>query len=440
MSRTSHRVSRPLIGLLVVVIALGTYFTIHKLHAARAQEAHAAVPVLSVIDPAPSLRPAATQSAIVARTAPPAPSEPVDPPLESSALVTQTPTERARPDKASPDSSSAKPSSWDSLPVDHVSDAPPAPPATEPSADDIGKGDNAARAQEGSSAPAQGNPAPAKSDAGAPAVASIDDVHPAIVAPQLSGLNALADAKAKADAGDLIPARQLLNDALIRGSLSEPDADAARKQIEQINQTLVFSARRFPDDPWGGTYQVAGGQRLGSIAAKNSVSWELLARINNVTPRKLRSGQYIKIFKGPFHAVVTKHLFRLDIYLGAPGGSGSLFIRSFPVGLGKDNSTPTGLWLCKAGDKIRNPRYYPPRGGDILAPNDPKNPLGGYWIALEGLDGQALGKESYGIHGTIEPQSIGQMSSMGCIRLRTEDISWVFDLLVDGKSKVVIKE
>src|SRR5947199_10806054 len=98
----------------------------------------------------------------------------------------------------------------------------------------------------------------------------------------------------------------------------------------------------------------------------------------------MRQGQSLKIFIGPFHAVVTKHLFRMDLYLGNPGGPGSLFITSFPVGLGKDNSTPTGLWLCKSGNKIRHPTYYPPSGsgGPVLQPNDPKNPLAGYWFAI----------------------------------------------------------
>ena len=53
---------------------------------------------------------------------------------------------------------------------------------------------------------------------------------------------------------------------------------------------------------------------------------------------------------------------------------------------------------------------------------------------------QAVGKESYGIHATIDPNSIGKMESMGCIRLKAEDISWVFDILVDGKSKVLVKD
>ena len=50
------------------------------------------------------------------------------------------------------------------------------------------------------------------------------------------------------------------------------------------------------------------------------------------------------------------------------------------------------------------------------------------------------GKSSYGIHGTMNWNSIGKMESMGCIRLKADDISWVFDILVDGKSKVLVKD
>ena len=75
-----------------------------------------------------------------------------------------------------------------------------------------------------------------------------------------------------------------------------------------------------------------------------------------------------------------------------------------------------------------------------MAPDDPKNPLGGYWMGLTGIAGNAVDKNSYGIHGTIEPDTVGKQASMGCIRLRHDDIAFLYDLLVDGKSKVVVKE
>jgi hypothetical protein len=467
MSRSSRRVSRPLIAGLSVVIVLGIVFTIHRVHVSRAAAASKAAPLALGGDQSPlsvmatTIQPHAPV-VVVSKPAPapaviaaPVSTSTVRTPSAQSALVTQTPVEKASADPATDHQADAAPAVTTPAPIAVQTPAPiasttpapsatlvtPAAPTPEPaieSADNDAKGLEqwAKGAKPKSNTVAIAPVAPIATQAPAQQIAMAHDLAPPVHA-EIS-VQPVADAKVKVDAGDLIGARQILNDALIAGRGGDPDA--IKTQIEQINQTLVFSARKFPNDPWGGSYQVASGERLGNIAARSSVSWELVSRINNVTPKKLRSGQWIKLAKGPFHAVVTKHLFRMELYLGAPSGPGSMYIRSFPVGLGKDNSTPTGLWLCKAGDKIRNPRYYPPRGGDVIAPDDPKNPLAGYWIAIEGQEGQALGKESYGIHGTIDPDSIGKMESMGCIRLKSDDISWVFDMLVDGKSTVLVKE
>ena len=426
MSRSSRRVSRPLIAALAAIMVLGIFFTVHKLHSARAVEAsNAPTAVATGADDKAVLTPAQlapddakSEAAKPTSTTPPttAPAQPLASalkPNDDAALVTQTPT------SASPGSSST-------------------PPATQPSGATTSLSPGAqARAElpDLTREPASSAETTATTSAPPAAVAA-----PGATAAPILSEQPLQDAKSKMDSGDLLASRQLLNDALLSGRMSDADADAAKKQIDEINHTVVFSARKFPNDPWGGTYTVASGERLSTIAAKNGVSWEFLSRVNGVTPKRLRSGQNIKIFKGPFYAVVYKKQFKMEIYLGNTSGPGSLYITSFPVGLGKDNSTPTGMWICKAGDKIRAPRYYPPHGGEIMAPDDPKNPLGGYWIAIEGLEGQALGAESYGIHGTIDPNSIGKMESMGCIRLKSADISWVFDILVDGKSRVLVKD
>ena len=89
--------------------------------------------------------------------------------------------------------------------------------------------------------------------------------------------------------------------------------------------------------------------------------------------------------------------------------------------------------------KLKNPTYYSPRGEGVIQSGDPKNPLGKFWIGLSGIDGHAVGKESYGIHGTIDPDSIGKMASMGCIRMRNEDVAVVYEMLVEGKSLVTVK-
>jgi lipoprotein-anchoring transpeptidase ErfK/SrfK len=257
----------------------------------------------------------------------------------------------------------------------------------------------------------------------------------------LPSADLLTVAKQKIADGNILDAREQLNDALQTGQLDPDQADSIKAMLSQISQTLIFSKTHFPDDPYGGTYVVKSGDSLAGIARDCDTTWELLSRINGIDPRHLREGATIKIVQGPFFAVVDKRQFTMDIYLGGlPGEKSSMYVMTYGVGLGQDDSTPTGTWIVEPHRKLKHPTYYSPRGEGIIAADDPKNPLGGFWIGITGTTGQAVGKFSYGIHGTIDPDSIGKQSSLGCIRLKKEDIAVVFDLMVEGKSLVVVKD
>jgi lipoprotein-anchoring transpeptidase ErfK/SrfK len=254
-------------------------------------------------------------------------------------------------------------------------------------------------------------------------------------------INPMADAKVKLDAGDLVGGRKILSDALVSGNLSTADQAAARQLISDANKVLLLSPKHFASDPFASFYTVKSGDRLGKIAADHCMNWEFLARINNLSdPKKLRAGQTLKIIEGPFQAVVTKSTYTIDLYLGDPGKPSSLYVTTFPVGLGLDDSTPTGVWMVEPQHKLKHPTYYSPRGEGIIDSGDPRNPLGPCWIGLTGTDGHALGKLSYGIHGTNDPTSIGHQSSLGCIRMRNEDVAVVYDILVEGKSIVTVRD
>ena len=73
--------------------------------------------------------------------------------------------------------------------------------------------------------------------------------------------------------------------------------------------------------------------------------------------------------------------------------------------------------------------------GVTMERDDPNNPIGERWIGLDDGNGKPT---SYGIHGTIDPSSIGKAHSRGCIRLRNEDVEEVYDFLGVG-SEVVIQ-
>jgi lipoprotein-anchoring transpeptidase ErfK/SrfK len=232
--------------------------------------------------------------------------------------------------------------------------------------------------------------------------------------------------------GDLVAARTQLSEALLVG-VRESELPNVRGDLTRIGQETVFSGRIVDGDPYVTRYIVQPGDSLVKIAAANKVSVELLAQVNGIRDKNMiRAGQSLKVVKGPFHARVDKGAYTLDVYLD------KTFVKSFPVGLGAEDSTPTGTW--QVANKLVNPTYYPPRGGGIIAADDPKNPLGERWIGLTGISGSAVGQERYGVHGTIEPESIGKSVSLGCVRLKNEDVEVVYDYLVEKHSTVTIVE
>ncbi len=248
-----------------------------------------------------------------------------------------------------------------------------------------------------------------------------------------SGHRGIDAARRLLDSGRVIEARHQLN-ALLSGGLSESEQAEVRGLLTRIADDTIFSPRRLPDDPLTDTYVVQPGDRLLHIGRKFDVPYEILMNINRISDAsKLRAQQPLKVPRGPFHARIIKSKFRLDVYLG------DLYVRSFRVGLGTAGGTPEGTWRVK--ERLPNPTYYPPASAPdkrIIPPDDPTNPLGEHWIGLEGLDGDAKGREGYGIHGTIEPQSIGRAVSLGCIRMHNEDVAFLYQLLLPGRSTVTI--
>lgn len=245
------------------------------------------------------------------------------------------------------------------------------------------------------------------------------------------GMALLASAKKALQASDLIAARAQLSEAL-QYELPLNVKVQVRADLTQIAQETLFSNAIVDGDPFTEAYVVKSGDTLGKIAKKYDVTSDLLASINGLRNKNvIRVGQRLKAIKGPFRAVVTKDEYALDVYLK------DTFVRRYPVGLGAENSTPSGTW--KVENKLVNPQYYPPRGGDIIMADDPENPLGERWIGLEGIAGGAVQQERYGIHGTIEPESIGQNASLGCIRMHNQDVEEFYDLVVVNDSRVIVQ-
>jgi lipoprotein-anchoring transpeptidase ErfK/SrfK len=121
----------------------------------------------------------------------------------------------------------------------------------------------------------------------------------------------------------------------------------------------------------------------------------------------------------------------MDLYLQ------NTYVKSFLVGLGKQGmETPIGRWRAKEGGKLVQPPWTDPVSGKTYHREDPDYPLGSRWIGLEGLEGGAVGKMGFAIHGTKSPEQIGTQGSQGCIRLHNGDAIQVYNLMMPGQSLV----
>ena len=122
----------------------------------------------------------------------------------------------------------------------------------------------------------------------------------------------------------------------------------------------------------------------------------------------------------------------MDIYLQ------NTYVRSYTVGIGMPGKeTPTGLWQVKSGGKLIRPQWTDP-DGKIWYPSDPDYPLGDRWIALDGIDGDANGRQGFAIHGTNKPEELGTAGSQGCIRLENKNVILVYKMLAPIYSKVEV--
>lgn len=227
--------------------------------------------------------------------------------------------------------------------------------------------------------------------------------------PDLAGIDRLIAA------GDHVAAQKQLTEIY----WSRPDfRPQIRERIESNAGAIFFAAEPHLIEP----YTVQPGDMLSRIGRQYDVPWEYLVRLNRVDPRRIRPGKKLKVVRGPFHATVDLSDFELTVH------TSDMFAKRYQVGIGRDGSTPRGRFTVLG--KVKYPQYTDPVTREVIDGHDPANPLGDRWIDLG---------DSYGIHGTIEPESIGRAASRGCIRMHNADVAEVFDMLQVG-SIVEIRE
>ena len=245
----------------------------------------------------------------------------------------------------------------------------------------------------------------------------------------------IASAVKEFETDKIISSRNSLNMILHDATLSQKDRADVKHLLAKLSEKWLFSKQIFVDDTLTGEYQVAKGDYFSTIAPKYKVPYEIIMSVNGITDETKLPRRKIKIVKGPFRVRVQLSKFNLDLYLQ------DQYVKSYKVGIGKPGektTTPTGRWrLNFAGKSDKGPTWYPESGKKVLA-SDPEYPLGARWIPITCYEGDGVGRTGFAIHGTNDPKSIGTRCSLGCIRLRDDDVIEVYNMLAAGISKVDI--
>ncbi|MFP4026707.1 MAG: L,D-transpeptidase family protein [Candidatus Brocadiia bacterium] len=221
--------------------------------------------------------------------------------------------------------------------------------------------------------------------------------------------------------GNKVEARRVLTDIYLNGS---PAArEIAHRCLRKINEELVFNPRNIDGAK---IHVVKAGDTLGKIGRKYGVNWRMIRRINGLSRGgMIRLNQQLKILTGDCEILVDKSDYRLTLFIDG------VFIKQYPVGLGKNDRTPTAEFTID--DMLVEPDWYPP-GGGVIEYGEKGHLIGERWLGLCDKPGAA----GLGIHGTNEPESIGKMCSNGCIRMLNKDVKELYDLVKVGtKVKIV---
>ncbi len=200
-----------------------------------------------------------------------------------------------------------------------------------------------------------------------------------------------------------------------------PDAEniaSIQSELETLNMNIIFSGVEVPGKTT--VHEVVAGDTLGKIARKYGTTVEFIKKSNNLKSDVIRIGQKLRIWTGKFNILVDKSQNILILK------EGNDVVKVYNVSTGSNNSTPVGKYTITT--KLIDPVWF--NRGVVVPPESPQNVLGTRWLGFD-LPG-------YGIHGTVEPESIGQQVTAGCVRMRNEEVEELYMIVPKGTEVVIV--
>ena len=194
------------------------------------------------------------------------------------------------------------------------------------------------------------------------------------------------------------------------------NVEQVQQELNALNMKILFSNVETPNTI---IHEVQIGDTLGKISKQYNVTMDMLKIPNNIKGDTIRVGQKLRIWTGKFSLYADKSQ-NILILKGDEA-----ILKVYNVSTGANNSTPVGTF--KVTTKLENPVWF--KAGAVIPPESPDNVLGTRWLGFD--------IEGYGIHGTVDPDKIGQQVTAGCVRMRNEEVEELYKI-VPRRTEVTI--
>lgn len=238
-------------------------------------------------------------------------------------------------------------------------------------------------------------------------------------APAAVGQLAWELARLTSDGGER---RQLIAQALKGGAVSGSDYAVVGELLVVLNRNPRVGLLDAIETQ---LYEVRPGDSLWKICTKTLKTKDggrhepgLLRLMNGMSSDSLQAGQSLLVPEAGVRIEIDREGHGLVAWLE------DVPLLAFEVGLGREDRTPAGDFIVQV--KQENPTWY--RDGRAIPYGDPANILGTRWMGFENQPGSM----GYGIHGTELPESVGLDESMGCVRMRNEEVETLFEIVSRG--------
>ena len=193
--------------------------------------------------------------------------------------------------------------------------------------------------------------------------------------------------------------------------------DQVQADLEDVNMDIIFSNAKTK---YAVMHKVVSGDTLGELAKEYGTTVDHIKISNHLRSDVIRIGKKLRIWNTAFNIHIDKSQ---NVLLLKVGGE---VLKVYDVSTGKDNSTPVGAF--KIVTKLVDPVWFGP--GAIVSPESPENVLGSRWLGFD--------IAGYGIHGTVDPDTIGQQATAGCVRMRNGEVEELYSIISTGVTVKIV--